>query len=138
MHHPQAMLASPMTPVMRHQQHQQQQSHYASPYHGSFTQHLSPGGMAYEGQSGTPQFPPMATPQSNARFPAHAASPGSNQPYTCYVCNATATSRKNYIAHLQVSYLHHRHKFGHDTAAFVSIYHSRVILHCHEMLAVCY
>lgn len=138
MHHPQAMPASPMTPVMRHQQ--QQQSQYASSFQGSVTQHLSPGGLVYDGQLGTPQPPSMPSPQSNARFSAHAASPGSNQPYTCYVCNATATSRKNYIAHLQVSYtcsvcftnaacrkncmahlqvscLHCRQGSGHNTAA---------------------
>ena len=34
---------------------------------------------------------------------SHAGTPASSQPYTCYVCSATATSRKNYIAHLQVS-----------------------------------
>ena len=108
MHQQHAMLASPMTPVMCQQQHQhQQQPQYASPYHGSVIHHLSPGGWELEGQLGTPQHYSIATPQSHARLSAHAASPGSNQPYTCYVCNATATSRKNYIAHLQVSCLHH-------------------------------
>jgi len=43
------------------------------------------------------------SPQRLATPSTYAATPGSNQPYTCFVCNATATSKKNYIAHLQVS-----------------------------------
>lgn len=103
MYNQQAMLASPMTPVMHHSQ---QQPQYHSPYHQSpLGQQMSPGPWGNDGQMSTPQHYRMATPQSNARSLAYAASPGSNQPYTCYVCNATATSRKNYIAHLQVTML---------------------------------
>lgn len=48
------------------------------------------------------------SPQRMATPSTYAATPGSNQPYTCFVCNAIATSKKNYIAHLQVS-LHALH-----------------------------
>ena len=51
----------------------------------------------------TPSGFSHASPQQVISPVSHAGTPGSSQPYTCYVCSATATSRKNYIAHLQVS-----------------------------------
>ena len=53
--------------------------------------------------AGTPASYAHTSPQRVATPATYAAMPGSNQPYTCFVCNATATSKKNYIAHLQVS-----------------------------------
>lgn len=49
----------------------------------------------------TPSSYSHASPQQVISPVSHAGTPGSSQPYTCYVCSATATSRKNYIAHLQ-------------------------------------
>ena len=51
----------------------------------------------------TPSAYSLASPQQVISPVSHAGTPASSQPYTCYVCSATATSRKNYIAHLQVS-----------------------------------
>ncbi|KAL0039591.1 hypothetical protein WJX77_002835 [Trebouxia sp. C0004] len=95
------MPPSPMTPMMRsHPGQQLQQS--TPPYHMRHDQLNSPG--AWGNQSpypGTPASFGHMSPQRLAVPSTYAATPGSNQPYTCFVCNATATSKKNYIAHLQ-------------------------------------
>lgn len=102
-----AMLASPMTPLMHHPP---QHTQYGSPYpHPVLGPHMPLGGWNHPAYSpSTPQAAggyPALTPQQNSKPMMHADSPGSNQPYTCYICNATATSRKNYVAHLQVCQL---------------------------------
>ena len=78
---------------------------------------------------GTPASYAHMSPQRLATPSTYAAMPGSNQPYTCFVCNATATSKKNYIAHLQVS-LHPPHAVLLATCAPVGLYLFAALVSC--------
>ncbi len=69
------------------------------------------------------------SPQHMGTPSTYAATPGSNQPYTCFVCNATATSQKNYIAHLQVS-LHALHAVLLSTCTAVGLYPLAGLIWC--------
>ncbi|DBB17253.1 TPA: hypothetical protein ACH3X3_014305 [Trebouxia sp. C0006] len=100
------MPPSPMTPVMHsqpgQQQQQQQLQQSTPPYRMRHDQLNSPGPWGNQSPyGGTPASYAHMSPQRMATPSTYAATPGSNQPYTCFVCNAIATSKKNYIAHLQ-------------------------------------